>query len=135
MRTFRTERFLVEEHAEQAELFHFTTVECVDSIRQRGILPSAFGDLSLGVDGNEDGSGVYALTKETGYDALLEGMKIDGGEIAIVKFLSCGTWYKVIRDFEAEESNVNGDDPINHVGYVVHPCRVPVANLIGIRPI
>ena len=136
MEVLKTGRYQIEVHKEQAVLYHYTDAEKMESIRKKGILPSAFGDLDIdGVIGTEDGSGVYAVAKETGHDALVGSMKLDGSKVVIVKFLSCGTWYKVIHDYAVEYYDEDEDEPIDHRGYVLHPSRVPPANILGSHPV
>ena len=86
------------------ELLHITTGDRLDSIMQKGILASEYGDLS--VDDN-DGAGIYAIRNETKIlrDLINDYFFVEREDLFLIRFLYNGDFYECVGENLTEEEH------------------------------
>lgn len=113
-------------------LYHVTTEDAVCSILQRGILPSAYGDLAVN---NNQGKGVYALSSAEAAERYSRSV-FDDEQLRIVSFRYDGIWYECIDEIFSAEDIEEGETEKYHVGFLVIPNNsIPASNIISVTEI
>lgn len=113
------------------ELLHITTGDRLDSIMQKGILASEYGDLS--VDDN-DGAGIYAIRNETKIlrDLINDYFFVEREDLFLIRFLYNGDFYECVgenlTEEDIEEMSDNEDSRLSRLGYIVIPGQTSFIN-------
>ena len=123
----RPVQYVLKQHNDTIRLVHLTTEDRIESIKKNGLLPSEYGDLSVG---DNDGAGIYAIRSQV--DAVKTLVKdhfsFCDETIFAVCFDYSGPYYECV-DVILEEDDDELENPLNHKGYIVIPLRGYNANL------